>query len=276
MIRMLRKSGMLTGRSRVGIQKNRVKTIVLLMWLFAFCHTVVGQTRVLSGTVSNVTGERMEGVTVTLKGTTIATKTDAEGSFQIQVSDTQVGVLVFSNLGYRIQEIEVSATSSDMLDVVLELEKGSLEEVVVVGYGVQKRANLTGAVATIGGEELQRTPANNLSNVIGGRLPGVTAVNNNGRPGSGSSIRVRGYSTLNDNNPLYVVDGIVRSDGFSHIDPNEVESITVLKDASAAAVYGARAANGVILVTTKRGRLGNPMFHTMRLQGFNSPLNTRN
>lgn len=209
----------------------------------------------ISGTVTDDKGNPIPGVTIRGKGHTYGTSTDANGKFSVNVTSTK-DILVFSSVGYVTKEVPVG--NETVLKVVLDIEVKYQEAVVVVGYGTQKKVNLTGSVATISGAEIKKTPTGNLTNAIAGRLPGVIATNGNGRPGSGSSMLIRGQSTLNVNDPLIVVDGIVRTDGFGQIDPNEVESISILKDASAAAVYGARAANGVFLITTKRGKTGKP------------------
>lgn len=220
------------------------------------------------GKVTDAKGEGLPGVNVIEKGTQTGSVTDATGAYTLDISGSS-SVLVFSFVGYVSQEIPVRNKAT--VDVTLAEDIKALEEVVVVGYGTQKRVNLTGAVSTISGTELQRTPTNNLTNAVGGRMPGVITVNGNGRPGSGSNISIRGVSTLNNNSPLIVVDGIVRSDGFGNIDPNEVQSISILKDASAASVYGARASNGVILVTTKRGKLGKPSVSYTAMVGLQTP-----
>lgn len=222
----------------------------------------------VTGRVTDDKGEALPGVNIILKGSATGQVTDVNGRYGIGVPGTD-GVLIFSFVGYIPQEISVGNRTT--IDVELAQDNKALEEVVVVGYGTQKRVNLTGAVATISGKELQQTPTNNLTNAIGGRLPGVIAVQGNGRPGLGSSIQIRGASTLNSNSPLVVVDGIVRTDGFGNLDPNEVESISVLKDASSAAVYGARAANGVILITTKRGVTGKPTVTYSGMVGTQQP-----
>lgn len=226
------------------------------------------QQRTLKGMVKNNDGLPLPGATVAIKNTQIATSSNEQGEFTLSYS-AQNAVLTVSLMGYNLQEIVLNGQQN--LDVILTELVDDLDEVVVVGYGTQKKINLTGSVATVSGEEIAKTPTNNLSNAIGGRMPGVSSVNSDGRPGNGSSVRVRGLSTLNDNNPLVVVDGIVRSDGFGNIDPNEVENISVLKDASATAVYGARAANGVILVTTKRGKVGKPQLTYSGMVGLQEP-----
>lgn len=222
----------------------------------------------VTGRVVGEEGIMLPGVSVVLKGTQRGTTTDQNGAFSISVPNNE-SVLVFSFVGYEPKEVLVGASSR--LDIILSIDNKSLEEVVVVGYGTQKKVNLTGSVATISGSELQQVPTNNLTNMVGGRMPGVVTVNGNGRPGSGSSISIRGLSTLSDNSPLVVIDGIVRADGFGNIDPNEVESISILKDASAASVYGARASNGVILITTRRGKTGKPSISYTAMAGVQNP-----
>ena len=222
----------------------------------------------VTGRVIDEAGIVLPGVSVVLKGSQRGTITDQNGDFSVTVPNNE-SVLVFSFVGYQSREVMVGFNTR--LDITLPIDNKSLEEVVVVGYGTQKKVNLTGSVATVSGSELQRIPTNNLTNAIGGRMPGIISVNGNGRPGSGSSISIRGLSTLNDNSPLVVVDGIVRSDGFGNIDPNEVESISILKDASAASVYGARASNGVILVTTRRGKMGKPSISYTNTTGIQNP-----
>lgn len=209
---------------------------------------VTQQERKITGTVSDAFGP-IAGANIVEKGTTNGTTTDMEGNFSIEVSDG--AILQVSFIGYIQQDIAVKGKS--VIKVLLKEDTQALEEVVVVGYGTKKKINLTGAVAAIEGKALVKTPVANVSNTVAGRIPGVLAVNSSGAPSSGSSLSIRGNSTLNNNNPLIVVDGVPR-DSFNAFDPNEIESITVLKDGAAAAIYGARANNGVFLVTTKRGK----------------------
>ncbi|MVZ65444.1 SusC/RagA family TonB-linked outer membrane protein [Sphingobacterium sp. DK4209] len=226
------------------------------------------QERTVQGVISSDAGQPLAGVTVAIKNTAAAISTNERGEYSLSYS-VQNPILVVSLMGFSSKEVAVANRTT--VNINLSELVDDLDEVVVVGYGKQKKINLTGSVATISGDEIAKTPTNNLSNAIGGRMPGVSSVNSDGRPGNGSTIRVRGLSTLNDNNPLVVVDGVVRSDGFGNIDPNEVENISVLKDASAAAVYGARAANGVILITTKRGKVGKPVLTYSGMVGLQEP-----
>lgn len=191
------------------------------------------------------------GVSITLKGTKIGSSTDANGLYSIKVPEK--GILVFQMLGYQSQEIPVN--SKQLINVTLVEDNQQLSEVVVVGYGTQKKANLTGSVATVDAKQLENRPVTNLTNAIQGTMPGVTVTQNNGQPGKeGSSIRVRGIGTLNNSDPVVVVDGVISS--MNDVNPEDVENISILKDAASAAIYGSRAANGVVLITTKKGKAG--------------------
>lgn len=220
----------------------------------------------IKGSVKDEKGAPLPGVSIVVKGTQRGSLSDTDGNFEVSIPDGE-HTIIFSFVGYLSQEIPVGNQST--MDIVLKDDLKALQEVVVVGYGTQKKVNLTGSVASVEGEELLKTPATNITNSLVGRLPGLIAVNGNGKPGAGSSISIRGASTFGDNSALIVVDGIIRT--FDQIDPNEVESISILKDASATAVYGSRAANGVILVTTKRGATGKPTFNYNGFAGFQQP-----
>nr|WP_230680463.1 TonB-dependent receptor [Pontibacter sp. 172403-2] len=223
----------------------------------------------VQGKVTDESGMGLPGVTVLLKGTNTAAPTGADGAYTINVPDGS-GTLVFSFIGYQTQEVPINNRST--VNVQLGADTKALEEVVVVGYGTQKKETVTGSVAAVKGAELEKSPAVNLTNSIAGRMPGVVAVNRSGEPGyDGSSIRIRGSNTLGSNGALVVIDGIpARAGGIERLNPADIESISVLKDASAA-IYGSRAANGVILVTTKRGTVGKPELSYSFNQGFAQP-----
>ncbi|MBE9460722.1 SusC/RagA family TonB-linked outer membrane protein [Dyadobacter subterraneus] len=210
----------------------------------------------VKGKVKDDLGQGLPGVSVVVKGTTAGSVTDIEGNYTVSVPGGNA-TLVFSFIGYLTQEIALNNKSS--LDVTLVTDVKSLNEVVVVGYGTAKKATLTGSVTAVKGTELEKAPSANLSNTLGGRLPGVSAVQSSGEPGyDGSAIRIRGTNSLGNSDALIVVDGVPnRSGGLDRINPADIESISVLKDA-AAAIYGSRAGNGVILITTKRGKSGKP------------------
>ncbi|WP_229311050.1 SusC/RagA family TonB-linked outer membrane protein [Larkinella soli] len=223
----------------------------------------------IRGKVTSTQGEALPGVSIVVKGTTQGTTTNAEGTYSLNVPNRSA-TLVFSFIGYVSQEIAVGGRST--IDIKLLDDVSQLNEVVVVGYGVQKKETVTGSVVSVKGADLVKSPTTNLSNSIAGRLPGVVAVNRSGEPGyDGSAIRIRGTNTLGNNNALVVVDGVpARSGGLERINPADIENISVLKDASAA-IYGSRAANGVILITTKRGKTGKPQLSYSFNQGFSQP-----
>ena len=203
----------------------------------------------ISGVVVDQTGLPVIGANVSVKGTTNGTITDMDGKFDLEVPAG--AQLVVSYIGYITQEFAVGNKTT--FQIVLKEDTQNLEEVVVVGYGVQKKVNMTGSVAAINSESLANRPVTNASTALQGMLPGVTVVQNSGQPGKdNSSIRIRGVGTLNNANPVYVVDGLIVS-AINDIDPNDIESLSVLKDAASAAIYGSRAANGVVLVMTKKG-----------------------
>jgi TonB-linked SusC/RagA family outer membrane protein len=221
----------------------------------------------ITGTVKDAAGQPVTGVIVTVPGTTKGVVTDANGNYSVQVV-AKDKTLVFSFIGMRKQEVEIAGRTT--IDVILESIATKLDEVVVVGYGTQKRTTITGSVSNVKGESLAKAPAVNVTNTLVGRLPGLVSVTNTGEPGNdASTLLIRGVNTLNDNTPLIVVDGIAGRT-MDHINSADIESITILKDASAA-IYGAQAANGVILVTTKRGSSGKPTVTMNYNTGFNAP-----
>lgn len=215
--------------------------------------TVVDRT--LTGTVVDEKNQPIPGVNLVVKGTKIGTSTDAQGNFRIVVVDDQ-SVVQFSSVGYLGQEIVVGSRTT--LTVTLQEDNKSLSEVVVVGYGTQKKSDLTGAVSTITAKDISRLPVAGIDQALQGKSSGVRVTQSTGAPGEGVSVRIRGVGTINDNSPLFIIDGVPTKDAFSVLNPADIESMSVLKDASSAAIYGARAANGVIVVTTKRGKSGAP------------------
>ncbi len=210
------------------------------------------------GTVKDSSGNPLAGATVALKGTTTATKTDANGNFSLTIP-SQGGILLVSFTGYNTTEVEVA--KSGVVNITLYLKNSSNEEIVVVAYGKQKKISVTGSQVTVKPEEL-KLPVRDLTNALAGRLAGVTAVQRSGEPGvDGSEIYIRGVSTISGTKgPLMVVDG-VPGRGINDIDPEDIESFTILKDAGSTAVYGAEGANGVIIISTKKGRAGKPLIN---------------
>lgn len=196
---------------------------------------------------------------VVVKGTTIGTSTDMDGKYQIEVSDD--ATLVFSLIGFVTQEVLVGAQTE--INIVLGVETTGLDEVVVVGYGVQKKSLVTGSIAKVSGEDLSKSPVTRVAQAMQGKTAGVVAVNNSGQPGDGVSVRIRGTGTNGDNSPLYIVDGLPMDEaGIDFLNPSDVASLEVLKDAAASAIYGARGANGVVLITTKGGKKNQDLIVT--------------
>lgn len=203
----------------------------------------------VKGTVKTASGEALPGVSILLKETTRGTTTNADGSFELVLPDAS-GTLVFSFIGYSTKEVAV--TNQSTFNVVLEENKQALEEVVVIGYGTQKKVDITGSISTVSSEKVNQGFNQSVSHALQGRASGVTVIQNSGEPGAGVEIRIRGTGSINDNSPLYVVDGIIGSIGG--LNPADIESISILKDAASAAIYGSRGANGVVIVTTKKGK----------------------
>lgn len=231
--------------------------------------TVNFRQNVITGTVYDEKGGTLPGVSVLVKGTTTAAMTDALGKYSIKVPADNA-VLIFSYIGYTKLELPVGGKT--VLDAKLSPDSRSLNELIVVGYGTQKKETVTGSISQIKGADLVKSPQPNLSNSLAGRFSGVIVNNRGGEPGyDGSNITIRGQATTGSNSVLVVVDGIPgQIGGLERLDPNDIESVSVLKDASAA-IYGNRAANGVILVTTKRGKTGKPSISYSFNQGFSSP-----
>lgn len=259
-----------THSKRSGVISNLFRTLTLS--LFALCTTLVfAQQKTIKGIVVDATGEPLIGVNISVKGTTIGIITDIDGKYTLEVPTN--ATLVFSYIGYRTQEHSVGNQTT--INITLQEDTQNIDEVVVVGYGVQKKETVTGSVSTLKGDDLVKSPVANLSNAIAGKMSGVVTYQRSGEPGyDGATIRIRGSNTLGNNDPLIVIDGVAaRAGGLERLDPNEIETMSVLKDASAA-IYGARAANGVILITTKKGRTGKkPEFTYSFNQGWSKPTN---
>lgn len=234
--------------------KKTWSSLFLCSFLFFSVFSVYAQeSRTVSGKVVDELGKPLSGTTVQLKGVMHGVSADLDGNFSISVPENSSKILVFSFVGYFTKEEAINSRS--IVNVSLEVEPVSLTETVVVGYGVQKKIHATGAIAQIGSNEILRAPVTNLNAALVGQLPGIVTSQNNGAPGSdGTSITIRGTSSFSSNTPLVLVDGVPRE--MLRLDPNDVESVTILKDGAAAAVYGMKAAAGVILITTKRGAKG--------------------
>lgn len=254
------------------LMKIRRSTTMLLVIVLQFCCSALfaqSGTSVQGTVLEEETGAPLPGVNVIVKGTSVGTTTDSQGAFTLNVPD-QNAVLVFSFIGYKSQEVQVGSQSTFEIKLASDIE--TLTEVVVVGYGETKKESLTSAITSVKGKDLVKSPQPNLSNSFAGRVSGVIASTATGEPGfDNSRLLIRGQSTVGNNTPLVVIDGVAnRIGGLERLDPNDIESVSVLKDASAA-IYGAQAANGVILITTKRGTKGKPVFTFTNNQGFARP-----
>jgi len=225
-----------------------MKNIFTLLFLLAFVAQAMGQDRAVSGQITDAsTGETLPGVTVLIEGTSRGVSSDMDGNYSIEVSDGQV--LVFSYIGYTALKVTISGQT--VLDVALDMETTDLDEVVVLGYSTQKKSLVTGAISKVDAESLNKNQAR-LEQALQGKTAGVNIMQESGAPGAGLSVRIRGTGTNKNSNPLFIVDGM-RTGGIEYLNANDIESIEILKDAASAAIYGAEAANGVILVTTKGG-----------------------
>jgi TonB-linked SusC/RagA family outer membrane protein len=245
-----------------------MKRIILLFSLFLSFSVLFAQQKGVTGRVTDENNDPVPGANVVIKGTTIGTITDVDGNYKIQVPATGK-ILTFSFIGFEPQDVNVGNKST--ADVHLRLSTIGLDEVVAVGYGTQKKVNLTGSIESVKGEALAKRSTVQTSQALQGMAAGVTVTSNNGKPGKeGTSIRIRGIGTLNDNNPLVLVDGV--SSSIDAVDPNDIENMSILKDAASASIYGSRAANGVILITTKRGKTDKVSVTYKGSVGFTSPL----
>lgn len=230
----------------------------LLFLLGMSCAEIaLAQSRAVSGKITDAaSGQGLPGVNVLQKGTTVGTSTNADGEFQLNVSPNAT-TLVISSVGFQAREVPL--TNSNTVNVELEADTRSLNEVVVVGYGQKTTRKLTESIGTVQARDITKLPVANAEAAIQGRVSGVQITNVDGTPGSPVAIRIRGISTVGNNQPLFVVDGVPIGDGTGNqINPSDIESISVLKDASSSSIYGLRAANGVVLITTKRGKQGKP------------------
>ncbi len=232
--------------------KNKKRITALMLFLFTGIVSVFAQQINISGSIVDGTlNEPLIGVSVLEKGTNNGVITDMDGKYSLQVNAG--ATIVYSYIGYIT--IEKTATESGRIDLVMKEDNQTLEEVVVVGYGVQKRSSVTGSISSVKSEDFQNRTLTNAEQALQGKTAGVQIISSSAAPGSNPSIRIRGYSSNGSSDPLYVVDGL-RTKDISNIDPNDIESMEVLKDAASAAIYGAQAGNGVVLITTRKAKKG--------------------
>lgn len=251
---------------------NNKIILTLIALLVLLSNAYAQQTRKVSGRVTDAnTYEPIIGVTILLKGTMQGTITNFDGDYVLEYPENPNQVLQFSFIGYEALDVPVNSRST--INVEMKEARQQLEDVVVVGYGVQKKESVVGSISSIDNKTLVSAPVSNISQSIAGKLSGIQVVQRSGEIGDDvADIYVRGMATWNDATPLFVVDGIVRAE-FAKIDPNEIKSINILKDASATAVYGVKGANGVIIITTKRGTLGKPKISVTAQHAITEPIN---
>ena len=232
----------------------RVTKQSFLIALLVFISSSLLAQKKITGKVTDENSKPVTGVTVSIKGTTLATSTSPEGEFSLTIPPGK-NILVFSSVGYEISEFNVNDLGAKTnVDVTMQLLNQKLNEVVVTGYSTQRKKDIIGAVSVVNTKDLLSTPSSNLAVQLQGRAAGVT-VSSAGEPGAGAVVRIRGFASAGNNDPLYIIDGVPTSDP-SKINPNDIESLQVLKDASSASIYGSRASNGVIIITTKQGKSG--------------------
>lgn len=245
------------------LQRSVLRRLSLLALFCSFSFAMMAQTKTITGVVtSSEDGEKLVGVTVVIKGTTTGSVTNIDGKYSLPIKDNDA-TLVFSMVGMKSTEVKVGGKS--VVNVVLASDTKLLEQVVVTGYSSQKKADLTGAVVVVDVAEMKKVSTANPMQALQGKVAGMVVTSDGSPSGSGTTIRIRGIGTINDNNPLYVIDGVPTKEGLNQLNPNDIESVQVLKDASSATIYGSRAANGVIIITTKKAK-----------QGIKISANTRN
>lgn len=247
--------------------KHLVKLFLLISFWLGMLSIVYAQQETISGTVKSPDGEMLPGVNVFIKGKASGTTTDAQGSFSFKYDVNSEDTLVASFIGYSTFEDAVATQRT--FNIVLEPKQQMLEEMVIVGYGREKKADLTGSVSSVNMEDITKIPTATLDESLQGLSSGVRVSQTSGAPGEGVFVRVRGVGSINSSNdPLYIVDGVPTKDAMNNIAPSDIESINVLKDASSTAIYGSRANNGVVLITTKQGKKGKTSFNFRSLTGM--------
>lgn len=244
--------------------RRRLNLSLSLLLLFFCSASLMAQERAISGVIKDTRGESVIGVNIVEKGTSNGTVTDIDGNFKLNVRNN--AMLQISYIGYLTQEI--NTTGRTTFDIVLEEDTQALDEIVVVGYGTARKIDLSGSVANVGGEQLSAIRSTSVSQALQGSMPGVQVTRSNSMPGAAATIRVRGITTIGDSDPLIIVDGVP---GSLSMDVDDIESISVLKDAASASIYGARAASGVIIVTTKRAKEGMLSIDYSGTMGFVIP-----
>lgn len=251
-----------------------MKRILFIVCCLCASMLAFAQQQTVTGTVYDESGLPLIGVSVQEKGTSNGAITDIDGKFSVKLSPEATGggkILIFSYIGYKTQEVSLDGRTN--IEVTMSEDTEQLEEVVVVGYGVQKKSSLTASVASVSNKEIVKTMSSNVASTLQGRMPGVDIVQQAGVAGADVNILVRGAASFGATEPLYVIDGAFSNNGLTSINPNDIESIEILKDGAAAAIYGSRAANGVVLITTKRGKQGKPVIEINGSFAVQTPTN---
>lgn len=249
-------------------KKCQPRTFLLALFWIAGSSLGLAQDATLSGVVKDNTGQPLPGANVLVKGTTNGTQTDFDGNFTLNAPSN--GTISVSYIGFVTQEVAINNQSS--ITVTLAEDASQLDEVVVIGYGSQKKSDLTGAVATVGSKDIEKYTYNDASQALQGRMAGVNVQAQGGAPGAGSVITIRGTGTFSNNGPLYVIDGMITG-SMNTVNPGDIASVSVLKDASATAIYGSRAANGVVIITTKKGKKGKVSIDLDTSYGYQKAIN---
>ena len=245
--------------------KKKMRRSLLLMIAFVFSLSIYAQEKTITGQVTSSTdGMGLPSVNVVIKGTSKGVSTDFDGNYSIEASAEDV--LEFSFIGFKTKDVVVGAQST--VNVTLEEDISNLDEVVVVGYGTKKKSDLTGSVSVVNVEDAKKTVTYDVAKMLQGQAPGVQ-VKSNGTPGGFVDIKIRGITSFRNSNPLFVIDGVITDSPYDFA-TGDIESIQVLKDASSAAIYGARGANGVVIITTKKGKEGKLNVSYQSLIGFQS------
>ena len=249
-------------REKQKLSKEPIAYKILLLVLCAIfsIHLSAQNQKMISGKITDEQGESVIGASVFVKGTTVGTVSDIDGNFSLEVPES--AVITISYIGYLPQDIRVEGRTD--FAIVLKEDNQLLDEVVVVGYGVMRKRDLTGAVASVSGETMKDKPVASIGEALQGRAAGVQVISS-GKPGDNVSFRIRGISTINNSEPLLVIDGVPTDLGINALNMEDVETVDVLKDASATAIYGSRGANGVILITTKRVNRVTALSHSARI-----------
>src|SRR5690554_3254740 len=256
---------------KVQILPSKMATMLLAFLVISFSQLAQAQSKRVTGKVVDESSLPLPGVSILIKGSGTGTITDLDGEYSLNIEDENA-VLVFSFMGYTTREMSVAGLN--VLNVTMLPDVRSLEEVVVVGYGEQARKDITGSVSVVGAEAFDARPNSQFGNLIQGKMAGVQVITPSGKPSAGFSNRIRGTNSISGSSePLYVVDGVPTTDTRT-INPADIDNISILKDASSAAIYGAQGANGVVLITTKKGKAGAPKFEFSAYGGFSQPWRT--